>query len=491
MDEFIVSRHPVKELILNVKSHLAFVFCALILLSLGCSPSNPDLQTESAKPASPTSPPLTISPQATEEKQPDLKPPSLSTIEPPTLDLGCIADPSQLPEEIDPDSDVWENIWSFLMRGDSTSELEEILNSLCGSILGFGEEPIIASVIEADVNVDGRQDVLLSLTLPYGGGIGESHVVTYMFGGGGIIEEVLFRRAGAGSRAEGLYAGGGGEFLAIHDMNLNGIPEIVFAIHWDDMSEFYISEWSESVFVSLIEYYSELEMVNKYAAFLPDGYGEIVDIENDGFQELVLVTSLEGMDPEARPPLERREVWAWDGSQFSIRESLYQPDPVYRFEAVLMGDFAFFHGDIDQALAFYQQAVFDEELFGWSLGHDIRSGQPATPDPDERERLNGYGRYRIMLTHAYRRYENEVEIVFENLKENIQPQSPGYPFVELAQVFLESYQTGGNFYEACSVAIQYAESQVSDLLDPLGQDFYGVYGRDYEPQDICPYPRQS
>ena len=155
-----------------------------------------------------------------------------------------------------------------------------------------------------------------------------------------------------------------------------------------------------------------------------------------------------------------------------------------------LGDFAFEQGDLKEALAFYQQAVFDEALAGWQKGFDPASGATAVADPDERSRINAYGRYRILLTHAVQGNETEAQIVYESLLERIAPESAGGSYAQLATAFWDAFQGEMNYLAGCGAAVDFASAHSLEILDPLGVGHYDIYGRSLEPQDICPYPRQ-
>jgi hypothetical protein len=382
-------------------------------------------------------------------------------------------------------------IWLFLMEGGTATELEDILSSVCGSVWNLAPEPVFAQVWEADLNLDERLDRIVSLTLPYGDGMGEAHVFVYTYGGGGLGYHLLFRRAGAGSRAEGLYAGGGASLLLVEDLNHNSYPEIVFEVRWELQSELYVYELVGIDFKPLIEEYSEIEMTTQHHLTFHEGFVEIMDVEGDGAKEILWNIPLQGPDLFIGEIPIRSEIWAWDAALFSHRDTVYEPTPTYRYEAFLMGDFAFRYGDIEQAVAFYQQAVFDEALLGWSEGFDPWGGGQATPDPAERARINGYGRYRILLSHAFQGYDQDAQTVLSGMVGSIEPGSDGWPFVELAQVFWDAYQLEGNYFNACSEAIRFSEEYRGDLLRLLGPDFYGGYSVEYTPEDMCPYPRQG
>jgi photosystem II stability/assembly factor-like uncharacterized protein len=224
----------------------------------------------------------------------------------------CISDPAQAPAEFDTSVDLQSNISSYLMSGQDLEALESALESMCGDLWGFEPEPLIADAMIADVNGDDRDDLLLSVTFPSGGASGEAQVYAYVLGGAGFTPYLMLEIQGASSHASGLYAGGGGEFLDVVDMNHEGPPEIVLAMHWDTYIEYFIANWSEPDVVSLIHYVDELGKVRNDVQ-VQTGTVTIRDQDGDGLLDLVV---------EHRGDYGRMQtdIWSWDGAFFSSSE---------------------------------------------------------------------------------------------------------------------------------------------------------------------------
>ncbi len=62
------------------------------------------------------------------------------------------------------------------------------------------------------------------------------------------------------------------------------------------------------------------------------------------------------------------------------------------------------------------------------------------------------------------------------------PDIPPHAFTEMAEWFLEAFQTGGEA-AACEAARGYADANEEDILAPL---YFGYGNPTYEPEDICP-----
>lgn len=306
---------------------------------------------------------------------------------------------------------------------------------------------------------------------------------------------------------EGRYKGGavaviGGQLFstqdpdpgirATQDMNQDGVPEIVFSYieiigtHANFTRVFRILEWDGSKFADLIQG----DPYHPNAASVNNGDGVIRDTDGDGTLELVLTNGI-GRGAEMNGPQRAcTDVWAWNGVAFTL-DCVESGPPEYRFQAVQDGDDATLCGHYDKALTFYQQAIFDDQLLGWSpdrLWPDSLYGTDPTPtpDPDERPRLSAYARYRIMLLYIVQGFMPESQIVYETLQDEFPAGAIGHQYAELATVFWEEYDASGDIAAACGKALEYASTHADEVLSPLGSGFYGFGQRDYAPEDICP-----
>lgn len=198
---------------------------------------------------------------------------------------------------------------------DFEAEVEAYLNA-GGSISGLPsalastdvDRAIRIQMVSQDVTGSGVPDLLIGMTLPYISGDGETHLLFFTCVGEQYEGEVLFRRAGAGSRMEGLYEGGGVEVEAVRDMNGNGRTEVFFSVNWPGYGEHYLLEWEGRQFVSLIEYQGMLGENRNWIETHGEEVG-IVDVDGDGVYEIVV-------DEEGDQAGGGQTIWRWDGEQY-------------------------------------------------------------------------------------------------------------------------------------------------------------------------------
>jgi len=375
-------------------------------------------------------------------------------------------------------------ILDYLNNVGSASGLQAALSDLTLLDGAWKARPQVETI---DVTGNTTPDVVVELTFYEEGQYFEGGLFVFMCDDGHYVGNAIVSAWG-----QVLPSGEPEGIRAIQDMNMDGVPEIVHSqisvagTHAYFMREFRILEWDGQKFVDLIP----KDQYGFYAQ-ADTGDGVIGDTDGDGTLELLLENGLGEAYPDLGPQRKRTDIWAWDGYAYSLDRQEYTA-PEFRIHAVWDGDDASLLGDYAKALAFYQQAIFDEKLFGWSQGRlwpDWQyGGDPTpTPAPEERPRLSAYGRYRILLLHAVQGLQAEAQIVYETLQEKFPAGNVGHPYAELATVFWEEYSESGDIGLACEKAVEYAADYPYEILTDLGRTFYGSGQREYAPEDICPF----
>lgn len=294
--------------------------------------------------------------------------------------------------------------------------------------------------------------------------------------------------------------------LKIRDLNSNGVSDLIIVYQQcGGCISVYVYEWNGKDFESLIldyqTYYSENKIL-AYNTTTINGYFEVFieDINKDGFYEIILdnvgpsyLGAISGGDGPYR---KEKVVYMWNGENFVWHSQEYYP-PNFKFEAVLDGDIQTLRGLYDKALQSYQAAIFDEKLKSWDeevwldLIWNRTEGDFSYPDiqkmpfnQKEYDQLSAYSRYRIMILHLIRGWDNDAEIVYKNLIELYPKDTNGYPYVEMATEFWNEYQISKDFYNACEKAIEYTqENEV--ILEPFG--WHGLHYYSYLPANVCPF----
>ena len=301
--------------------------------------------------------------------------------------------------------------------------------------------------------------------------------------------------------------------VGIIDLNANGVPEIVYSVEEfgagaDSSTSFFLVEWDGQTFRQLVSnseeffYYPNAASMGNLAELGSEGPYEhspdldkmFPDMDGNGTRELVLTGGISGRywTMGGGPERSTTDTWAWNGEAFTLLSSEFGP-PEFRFQAVRDGDAATSRGEYEKALGFYQRAVFDESLYGWNperLHAEYNAYLMGTPTPlplpEERPRLNAYGRYRILLIHAIGGNGDAAELVYQTLRSKVPAGSPGYPYVELADAFWEGSQAGADPSAGCESARTYAAEHHEEVLGPLGSSIYWFFYEDYSTADVCP-----
>lgn len=380
-------------------------------------------------------------------------------------------------------------IVAFLNAGGSAEALRAALGELFLIDEGGTVWHARAQAVPVDVTGNATADVVVSLSFAIEGQYAEGALFVYNCRDGQFEGGMVTPLGGQ------LLAIGGPDpgFRAIQDMNANGVPEIVLSYieimgtHANFTRLYRVLEWDGTQFVDLV--HSDSEPAN--IATVQNGDGAVYDTNGNRNLELVLTNGPGQGYVDGGPQREWTDVWAWNGYGFGLLRSEFS-SPVYRFQAVQDGDDKAVAGSYEKALGFYDQAISDNGLLGWSQGQlwpDTAYSDAATPtpDPDEGSRLRAYVLYRTILVHVLTDSLEEAQALYGALQEQYPEGVPGHPYAQLAEVFWQEYGARFRVGLACSKAAEYAEAHAEELLAPLSSGTYGYLNRDYGAQDVCPF----
>jgi hypothetical protein len=225
----------------------------------------------------------------------------VARVEGEVADGTCVEvdDAVTIPEDVFGRPDFESDIEAYLNAGGAISDLPQVL------VPTDVDRAIRLQIVSQDITGSGVPDLFIGVTLPYGNGDGETHLLFFACVEEQYEGEILFRRAGAGSRSEGLYEGGGVNVKSVGDINGNGRGDVLLSVNWPGYGEHYLLEWEGNQFVSLIEYKGLLGESRVWIETHGEGI-DISDVDGDGILEIVVGEEGAG-----------QAIWRWDGERYS------------------------------------------------------------------------------------------------------------------------------------------------------------------------------
>jgi hypothetical protein len=295
--------------------------------------------------------------------------------------------------------------------------------------------------------------------------------------------------------------------VTIQELNRNGIQELVLSFNSCEWCRAVsVFEWDGEEFKSLVQDWYidpfDEELVSQDFTELP-GYASVSlkDIDSNGTFEILLQggkpSYLAGMSGREGPYREQTIVFMWNGEHYVWYSRRFDPAD-FRFQTLQDADEASQRGEWDVAQALYQEVIYSDELASWKrevwdalIEENEGTFSPPNPgdmpfNPVEYDQLSAYARFRILLLHLLRGWNDDAETVFENLEMTYDVDSAGYPYVEMAEVFWSIYTTSVDIGEGCSAAIEFIQRS-PELLLPLGSSDHGLFTIQYEAYMMCPY----
>ena len=284
--------------------------------------------------------------------------------------------------------------------------------------------------------------------------------------------------------------GSDGVIFELHDLNKNGILEVLSIGSGRAWLNVNLLEWDGNTFIDLTS-----SDTNLNASMIGAGKNDLVltDRNNNGVPEMTLKGLPSWWYYPGEPLRTQIDTYSWNGKFFSPSTTFSNPQ--FRFQTIQDGDRETINNNFEHAMNFYEMAIESSELDWWSrerFEHDRTvavSGTPAPDpisDPTEYPRLAAYAYYRIMLLHLVQNQEADASTTYNTLQQEFGNDTYARPYVEMASAFWEAYQPTHKMYDGCAAAIQYAVEHL-EILTPLGSDYHGAQAKIYKPEDVCPF----
>jgi hypothetical protein len=180
----------------------------------------------------------------------------------------------------------------------------------------------------------------------------------------------------------------------------------------------------------------------------------------------------------AEPQRDYAEVWEWSGSVFTVTQQIWAP-PVYRYHALLDGDYALFAGDYTAAVAAYERVIGDDALQEWGAISGV-------VDPGvERAQLTAFARWRLVLVYLRAGDPASAQAAYDRLQAEYPHGAAGHDVAALAGVFWEAYGADGSVTDGC-VALVAAAKENTSVYDFFNAS-YGYANPRWEAVDLCPF----
>lgn len=246
--------------------------------------------------------------------------------------------------------------------------------------------------------------------------------------------------------------------LSTGDINADGLAELAYTTMTCGahtcFSTVYLFAWDGTAFASLI----------KDDILMP--YAEIAleNLDGDPAQELTLHGGMIG-SVGAGPQRSRTEIYDWNGSIYTLKETVYDPSDFLYFK-VLDANTALRAGDYTRGIALYNEVISDGDLRTWK-------------GPAEREDLVAFARYRLALIYLLVKDEANAEAMAQAL----QAEQPYHIYNQVTQVLLDYYYKEGSVLAACQAITEFA-AEFPETTEVLNG--FGYANPAFTPEEVCP-----
>jgi hypothetical protein len=188
------------------------------------------------------------------------------------------------------------------------------------------------------------------------------------------------------------------------------------------------------------------------------------DWDGDGLRELIMHGGTIG-SVGAGPQRGRTEVYGWDGANYVLGDTAYDPSN-YLYFRVVDANVAFLTGDYDRAIALYREAIDNPGLTIWM-------------DESEREELAAFSRYRLSLTYLVLGEVDQAQAA----RDELLVEQPDNIYAQVVGVLWETYLGEGSLRAACEEVTAFA-TLYPQAVEVLAD--YGYANPTFTPQEVCP-----
>lgn len=206
---------------------------------------------------------------------------------------------------------------------------------------------------------------------------------------------------------------------------------------------------------------------------------EFIDLDGDGVKEVRLPAG-QIASAGAGPQRDRVEFYAWDGTNYVLVNTEYEPSDWLYF-AVVDGDEAYAAGDLEKAVQLYNKAINDAALWDWKEDFSGVSG---------RDELVPYAHFRLALAQLASLPPDDVAAA-QDLVDSVAALAVQFPdslHAQAAAQFAAAYPDGQVSPQAlsqgCTAFLAYVEDNRPEFDDIW---YYGYANPELVPERLCPH----
>jgi hypothetical protein len=217
--------------------------------------------------------------------------------------------------------------------------------------------------------------------------------------------------------------------------------------------------------------------VNRWEGISEDLPSPQIEIRHDPLEVVITATGINSAGAGPFRPIERHWSWNAEEQTYQVSEENLLPSN-FRFHVLLEADQAFVAGAMQQALALYDRVEQGAGLDDW-----------ANPEL-ERANLGAYALFRKTLIYLREGNISAGQDTYNRLINAYPPESeqPGSSYAAMAIAFWDEFGRTSNIDQACDVAVAFAITHTTEILDPL---YFGYANPAYNASDLCPQSTQA